>query len=115
MPSGEQLAEPSDSGPLSSMLLGRVEEVPNADDGLDHMRTLADQIQHAARPGGQAVPRTPAPAAGDTDAQGGYAGDLLLAAMTLAVMGVKGTEVAADLRRKSQLTDDKIQEGDGDG
>jgi hypothetical protein len=115
MPSGKQLLEPSGSGPLSSTLLGLVEEVPNADDGLEHMHTLADQIQDAVRPGGQAVPRTPEPVAGGSDIQGGHAGDFLLATMTLAIMGIKSAEIIVNLRRKSQLTHDKAQEGDDHG
>jgi len=115
MPSGERLLEPSGSGPLSSTLLGLVEDVPNADDGLEHMHTLADQIQDAARPGGQAVARTPEVTTGGGESQGGHAGDVLLAAMTLAIVGIKSAEIIVNLRRKSQLTRNEAQKGDNHG
>ena len=57
MPAGESLAETSGEGALSSMLLGRIDGVPNGDDGLEHMHSLADNVQDAARPGGHAVHR----------------------------------------------------------
>ncbi|MEV4760095.1 hypothetical protein AB0J86_34035 [Micromonospora sp. NPDC049559] len=117
LPDGQALASSTGpGGPLSSRLFRRMTSVPNADDGLQHASKLASAIQDAAGKGATAVPRSPDPIIRAAETRGGSAGDALLAAFTLALLGVKGAEVAGRLRKKVQADRrSKKQEGDTNG
>ncbi|GAB2934050.1 hypothetical protein GCM10027280_22400 [Micromonospora polyrhachis] len=101
---GEQLVRlPGRRGSLSSRLLNKTKDVANSDDGLQHAKKIANAIQDAVRPSGTAAPKTVGPTIKPSSApQGAHAGDVLLTTLVVAVMGVKGAELAARLRRKVQ-------------
>ncbi|MFY1690379.1 hypothetical protein [Plantactinospora sp. WMMB782] len=116
--SGEHiLASAAGQGPLSSKLLGRTAAVRNADDGLQHAKKIATAIKDATGSGGVVVPRSPQPAISAARTHDASAGDALLAAFTVALLGIKGAEVAARLRGKARTrnTQHKKQKGDGNG
>ncbi len=113
-PSGTQIAKTSTGrGPLSRKLLGRTTAVENADDGLQHAKKIADAIQDAAGAGGVVARRSAEPVIQAASQQGATAGDALLASLTLAIMGLKGAELAASLRRKLKTAQDRPNR-DGD-
>ncbi|MGX7670212.1 hypothetical protein [Plantactinospora sp. DSM 117369] len=116
--SGEQvLAAAAGQGSLSSKLLGRTATVRNADDGLQHAKKIATAIKDAAGSGGVAVPKSPQPSITAAKTQDTAAGDTLLAAFTVALLGIKGAEVAARIRSKARAKRDqgKEQKGNDDG
>jgi hypothetical protein len=116
-PAGERLMSPAGGHrQLSNKLLGRIASVKNADDGLQNVEKVAETIQEAAGSGGVAVQRSAEPAIRAAEAPRATAGDALLAAFTVAIMGIKGAEVAARLRDKAKTKKRREdQEGNNDG
>ncbi|AVT37280.1 hypothetical protein [Plantactinospora sp. BB1] len=108
------LATTAGQGALSSKLLGRTASVPNADDGLQHAKKIATAIKDATGSGGVAVPKSPQPAIRAAKTQDASAGDALLAAFTVALLGIKGAEVAARLRSKARTKSAERTERKGD-
>ncbi|WP_326550350.1 hypothetical protein [Micromonospora sp. NBC_01813] len=113
MPTGEILSVPQYSKqPKAIKALGRIGQVRAADDGLQHIKKAVDWFHDAANaPGGSTVSRPPDFAFEPTHQPSGTAGEALLAALTLAVLGAKGSEVASRIReraknRKSTQKDD---------
>ncbi|MEN3608240.1 hypothetical protein AAH979_01705 [Plantactinospora sp. ZYX-F-223] len=106
-PGGDKLAAAGlDQGPLSAKLLGRTAAVRNADDGLQHAKKVATAIQNATGSGGVAVAKTPKPVIRSAKTESATAGDALLAAFALTLLGIKGAEVAAKIRRKARAKED---------
>jgi hypothetical protein len=100
-PQGDQLSTAGlGQGPLSAKLLGRTAAIRNADDGLQHAKRITTAIQNATGSGGVTVPKSPEPAIGAAKTEGASAGDALLAAFTLTLLGIKGTEAATRIRNK---------------
>ncbi|RKR89330.1 hypothetical protein BDK92_3674 [Micromonospora pisi] len=116
MPDGEQVLDTPHQGSMSSRLLGRAGATPNAEDGLQHAKKLGNAIQDATRPSGTAAPKQATPAfVKSQGSQGAQAGDALLAALTLAVMGIKGAELAARLRRKTKANNNRKDGSESNG
>jgi hypothetical protein len=116
LPSGEQLSEPSARGPLMKRLAGKLAATPNADDGLEGISTIGNNVQDAARPGGVVVPQSPTAVYRSTETDSAHVGDALVAAFTLALVGIKAAEAAARLYSKARPHDRKESEkDDGDG
>jgi hypothetical protein len=111
MPTGEKLvADSVGKGSRSSRLMGRVHQVRNADDGFQHAKKLAESFQDAAGgAGGVAVRRPAEPVLRPTHPPGTSAGDALIAAITIALVGIKGGEVASRLWKTARA--DKKSEG----
>lgn len=105
MPSGETLAADSiGKGSRSSKLMGRVHQVRNADDGFQHLKKLAETFQDAAGgSGGVVVSRPAEPVLRPTHPPGTSAGDALIAAITIALVGIKGAEVASRLWQTARV------------
>ncbi|MFC6017556.1 hypothetical protein ACFP2T_15240 [Plantactinospora solaniradicis] len=113
--SGEQvLAAAAGQGSLSSKVLGRTAAVRNADDGLQHAKKIATAIKDATGSGGVAVAKSPQPAITAARTPDASAGDALLAAFTVALLGIKGAEVAARLRNKARTKSEQRKEQKGD-
>ncbi|MDG4829161.1 hypothetical protein O7627_07555 [Solwaraspora sp. WMMD1047] len=104
MPSGADVVTASSGrGRLANRMMDRLMSVANADDGLQHGKQLGNILQQATGSGGVAVPRSSEPVITSTNPPGGAtAGDALLAAFTVAILGIKGVEVAERIRRKAR-------------
>ncbi|WP_326551786.1 hypothetical protein [Micromonospora sp. NBC_01813] len=105
MPSGEKLlADSTGKGSRSSKLMGRVHQVRSADDGFQHLKKLAETFQDAAGgSGGVAVSRPVEPVLRPTHPPGTSAGDALIAAITIALVGIKGAEVASRIWQTARV------------
>jgi hypothetical protein len=100
-PDSARILDTTRQGSRSSRLLGRVGAVPNADDGLQHAKKLGNAIQDATLPTGTATPKSTPAFVKAKEPQGAYAGDILIAALTLTIVGIRGAELARQLRRKT--------------
>ncbi|MFY1654550.1 hypothetical protein ACN27J_27170 [Solwaraspora sp. WMMB762] len=112
MPTGEKLAADSTGmGPRSSKLMGRVHQVRSVDDGFQHGKKLAESFQDAAGGAGGVVVNRPAePVLRPSHPPSTSAGDALIAAIAVALVGIKGGEVAARLW-KTARADKKQSKG----
>jgi hypothetical protein len=115
IPDSARILDTARQGRRSSRLLRRLGAVPNAEDGLQHAKKLANAIQDAVRPSGAETPKSTPAFMKPGEPQGAHAGDVLLAALTLAVMGIKGAELARELRRKINSTKKEKDRNDSDG
>jgi hypothetical protein len=116
VPSGKQLSEPSGRGPLMKRLAGKLATTPNADDGLEGISTIGNNVRDAARPGGIVVPRSSTPVYKSAETDDAHVGDALVAAFTLALVGIKAAEAAAGLYSKARPHDrEESEKDDGDG
>lgn len=104
MPTGQQLVDQKvGNGSRSSRLLGRVHSVKNADDGLQNGKKMFDAIGDALQPG-VVAPTPKGPVIRSAGPEGAEAGGVLMAALTLAIVGVKAVEVFKQRRRKDSRT-----------
>ncbi|MFV2088297.1 hypothetical protein [Micromonospora sp. LOL_021] len=116
MPTGESLAVPQYSkAPKAIKALARIGQVRAADDGLQHIKKAVDWFHDAANPpGGTTVSRPPDFAFEPAHQPSGTAGEALLAALTLAVLGAKGSEIASGIRKRAKNRK-SIHKDDTDG
>ncbi|MFY1634578.1 hypothetical protein ACN27F_15090 [Solwaraspora sp. WMMB335] len=116
MPTGESLTVPQYSkSPKAIKALGRIGQVRAADDGLQHIKKAVDWFHDAANlPGGSTVSRPPDFAFEPAHQPSGTAGEALLAALTLAVLGAKGSEIASGIRKRAKNRK-SIKKDDTDG
>jgi hypothetical protein len=105
LPSGEHLGKPRARGPLMRRLAAKLTTTPNADDGLEGISTIANNIQDAVRPGTVATPRPPMPVYQPAGVDSAHVGDALVAPFVLALVGLKASEVASRLRTKTKPHD----------
>ena len=114
-PDGRQFLDTTRRGPLSSRLVGRAGSIQNAEDGLQHVKKTANSVQDAMRPTGTATSKSTSAFVKSQESQGPQTGDALLAALTLTVMGIKGAELAARLRRKAKNNENQKGQTDSNG
>lgn len=115
MPSGSDLASYSSGrSSLSQKLLGRSSSVKNADDGLQHAKKIADALKDAAG-SGNATTHKPTQPVIKASPPPGTSGDAVLMAFTLAMMGIRGTELAANLFKKARLRRNSNKKEKSDG
>lgn len=105
LPSGDEVIKPDVRGPAFRNLTRRLGFTPNSDDGMAGLRTLGNNAHDAARPGGHMVPRSPQPSYQAADTDRPKAGDVLIAAFVVALVGARAVEVLARLRRKARSRD----------
>ena len=114
MPTGEQLLKPASGGALSKRILARA-MIPNFDDGLEGLQTGANRLQDAAPPGDVVVPRPPTPTVNAANTEGAHLGDALLAALTIAIVGIRASESVRRLRERLRARSRKNKRGRNDG
>ena len=92
MPDGEALTTPRTGGSLSRRLGQRIKETENSDDGLEHAAAIGNDVQSAFGAGTVVPTRPPAVAFTSPFQERVSAGDALLAALTLAFVGIRAAE-----------------------
>jgi len=89
--------------------------IPNFDDGLEGLQTGANRLQDAAPPGDVVVPRPPTPTVNAANTEGAHLGDALLAALTIAIVGIRASESVRKLRQRLRARSRKNKRGRNDG
>ena len=100
MPDGGELTETHSREPKWRRLVNKVKETESADDGIENFKKMANDGQ-AALPGGTVAPvRPPMAVLGPATNEGPQVGDALIAGAALALLVMRGSEVAVNIKRR---------------